>query len=114
MKTYRIDSGIIDAIENFIMYGLPPGSCAALLLQHEFILAHRHAHHLIKVDEEWLSHVNYVKDVVPDFVKGDNFHNWTGFTEPLAFNVGEHIMAERLGGGGRISELYDLFRSRRV
>lgn len=130
-KVYAIDSGISSAIELFITHGCQPGSCTSLLLQEEFEKAKAHAHPAIRGrlptdgengeagyytgnnearDKKWQSHVDYVKDIVPSFVKGENFHTWKGFKNSLTKEIEIEIMAETLSGHKYLTNLYNQYK----
>ena len=125
-KVYAIDNGIAAAIDLFIMHGCNPGACTSLLLQEKFDEAMLRAHQNIRplLDGEyssyapkeerqriWDSHVDYVKDIVPHFVKGKNFHTWKGF-DSITDKISEEIMVAKLSGNDKLLNLYNDYKGR--
>ena len=121
-ETYTIDDGIVQAIDVFITHGCYPGSCTSLLLQEKYeeamYRAHPHIRPPINGEEDnrwnsyedretvWNDHVRFIKEVLPPFIKGENFHTWKGFEDSMAGDVGEWIMLEKLSGGSYVTDLY--------
>jgi len=58
---YSIDENIKSAIDNWIKYGLNPGTCTRLLLEGKYLKAYDYAHPLIK--PHWKGHVVFVEKV---------------------------------------------------
>jgi len=123
-RIYTIDNGIAQAIDMFIVHGCHPGSCTSLLLQEKFEEAMQHAHPNIRPlfhgeqehysnfaerKEKWESHVAYVNEVIPYFVKGENFHTWQGLDAGISDEVGEYILMEKLAGKTYIADLHNKY-----
>ncbi|MCK5015905.1 MAG: hypothetical protein KAS32_02445 [Candidatus Peribacteraceae bacterium] len=70
-----VDENIIQAVDNWRKYGLPPGSCTELLLRGEYEEAYLHAHPLIK--PHWRDHLIYIEDLPEEF-RGINYDTWKG------------------------------------
>lgn len=69
----NIDKNIKDAIDNWILHGLSPGSCTTLLLMGKYDEAFNHAHPLIK--PHWEDHIKYIESL-PEICRGNNFSKW--------------------------------------
>jgi hypothetical protein len=78
---YSVDRSIVDAIEKWFDYGLPPGSCTEYMLRGDYLEAYKHAHPLIK--PYWDDHVGFVQECVPVICRGDNYDNWKGYDDYL-------------------------------
>ena len=70
-----LDWNIVDAIKNYFLYGLPPGSFTTLLLKGDYENAPNHAHPLIK--QHIPDHIAFV-EMLPGCCRGENFSNWQG------------------------------------
>lgn len=73
-----VDENVIGAIENYFIYGLPPGSFTACLICDDPEEAKHHAHPMIMdyIDD----HYNYAKLVLPPILRGkENFKKWQGY-----------------------------------
>lgn len=74
------DKLIVTAIEHFFKYGLNPGSCATALLQLDYDRAYLCAHKLIRPDDIWQEHIQFLIDCVPSCCKGNNYNSWQGYS----------------------------------
>lgn len=58
----RVDLNIVEAIQNWIVYGFDPGICTRLLLEGKYGEAKLHAHSLIL--PHWEDHIKYVESLL--------------------------------------------------
>lgn len=78
-REYKVCDSITGAIENWVKYGLPPGSCTEFLLRGDYERARLSAHMLIRYpDEVWTEHVLFVQNCVPEYCRGENYDTWKG------------------------------------
>lgn len=83
----RYDTGMMDAIAMWVLYGLHPGSCTSAIIEGDFELAYRCAHPHIKADgvEEFDRMCQFLREQIPDqYLVGVKNHKGvseTGFTE---------------------------------
>ena len=77
-REYEVCDSIVGAIENWINYGLEPGSCTEFLLRGDYERAKLSAHMLLRPDRIWNEHVEFVKNCVPEYCRGENYDTWKG------------------------------------
>lgn len=78
-----LETNIRDAVFNFFIYGLQPGSYTTLMLQHRFDDAYHHAHPLLKSGppDEPTTHdcLELSFKELPEFLTGECAKHWPGY-----------------------------------
>lgn len=70
---------IVSAIRVFFVYGLSPGSCTELLLKGKYDEAKLHAHMMLRDDDTWTDHINFIEHLVPICCRNEYYDTWKGF-----------------------------------
>ncbi len=79
----RYEENIHDAVFNFFVYGLQPGSYTTFMLLHDFERAVHSAHPMLLTGphDELSAHevLVFMFKELPEFMVKENFHTWPGY-----------------------------------
>lgn len=76
---YEIDQNVADAIFNYILYGLSPGSFTMAILIGDYEVAYLRAHPLLLRDNDYVKEtIEFVKNELPPMAHGNlnNYVEW--------------------------------------